>query len=75
MHEYCEFLSRSNFLYLWEGWYPVNQFHHTSWVAVVTPTDRPKSVCNRCVTEVFGGLFLLSCCFLDFSVDVETFVI
>ena len=23
--------------------------YHTSWVAVVTPTDRPKSVRNRCV--------------------------
>ena len=36
----------------WEGWArkPVN---HTSWVAVVTPTDRPKSVCNRCVIELF----------------------
>ena len=29
---------------------PVN---HTSWVAVVTPTDRPKSVRNRCVIELF----------------------
>ena len=28
---------------------PVNQVNHTSWVAIVTPTDRPKSVrlCNR----------------------------
>ena len=25
---------------------PVNQVNHTSWVAVVTPTDRPKSVRN-----------------------------
>ena len=25
---------------------PVN---HSSWVAVATPTDRPKSVHNRCV--------------------------
>ena len=35
-----------------EGWAlkPVN---HTSWVAVVTPTDRPKSVCNRCVIKLF----------------------
>ena len=23
----------------------------------VTPTDRPKSVHNRCVIEVFGGVF------------------
>ena len=26
------------------------------WVAVVTPTDRPKSVRNRCVIELFGGV-------------------
>ena len=32
---------------------PVNQVHHTSWMAVVTPTDRPKSVRNHCVTEHF----------------------
>ena len=31
--------------------------HHTSWVAIVTPADRPKSVRNRCVIEVFGGVF------------------
>ena len=33
---------------------PVN---HTSWVAVVTPTDRPKSVRNRSVIELFCGVF------------------
>ena len=27
----------------------VNQVNHTSWVAVVTQTDLPKSVRNRCV--------------------------
>ena len=32
---------------------PVN---HTSWVAVVTPTDRPKSVHNRCLIELFCGV-------------------
>ena len=32
---------------------PVN---HTSWVAVVTPTDLPKSVRNRCVMELFCGV-------------------
>ena len=39
----------------WEGWArkPVN---HTSWVAVVTPTDRPKSVRNRCLIELFCGV-------------------
>ena len=32
---------------------PVNQVNPTSWVTVVTPTDRPKSVRNRCVIELF----------------------
>ena len=41
----------------WEGWDPVKWFNHTSWVAIVTPTDRPKSVRNRCVIKVFGGVF------------------
>ena len=35
---------------------PVNQANHTSMMAVVTPTDRPKSVRNRCVIELFGGV-------------------
>ena len=30
--------------------------YHTSWVAVVTPTDRPKSVRNRSVIELFCGV-------------------
>ena len=30
---------------------PVNQVNHTSWVAVVTPTDCLQSVHNRCVIE------------------------
>ena len=44
-------------------------------MAIVTPTDRPKSVRNRCVIEVVGGVFMLSRCFLDFSVGVGAFVI
>ena len=32
---------------------PINQVNHTSWLAVVTSTDRPKSVRNRCVIELF----------------------
>ena len=56
-------------------WDPVNRFNHTSWVAIVTLTDRPKSVRNRCVIEVFGGVFVLSRCFLDFFVGVGAFVI
>ena len=34
--------------------------NNTSWMTVVTPTDRPKSVRNLCVIEVFGGVFVLS---------------
>ena len=41
-----------------------------------TPTDRPKSFRNRCVIKCFGGIFfMLSRCFLDFSVGVGAFVI
>ena len=36
--------------------WPVNRVNHTSWVAVVTPTDRPKSVRNRCFIEFFCGV-------------------
>ena len=35
---------------------PVNQVNYTSWVAIVTPTDPPKSVCNRSVIELFCGV-------------------
>ena len=38
------------------------------------PTDRPKSVPNHCVIDVFCGAFVLSRCFLDFSVSVGAFV-
>ena len=44
-------------------------------MAIVTPTDRPKSVRNRCAIEGFGGVFVFSRCFLDFSVGVGAFVI
>ena len=36
----------------WEGWL-VNQVNHTSWVAVVTPTNCPKSVRICCLIELF----------------------
>ena len=39
-------------------------------MTVVTPTDRPKSVRNSCVIKVFGGVFMLSRCFLDCYVGV-----
>ena len=44
-------------------------------MAVVTSTDRPKSVRNLCVIDVFGGVFVLSRCFSDLSVVVGAFVI
>ena len=33
---------------------------------VVTPTDRPKSVRNRCVIDVFDGVLMLSIAFSNF---------
>ena len=36
----------------------------------VNPTECPRSVHNRCVIEVFGGVFVLSRCFYDFSAGV-----
>ena len=39
-------------------------------MAIAISTDRPKSVCNRCVIEVFCQFV-----FLDFSVGVRAFVI
>ena len=43
-------------------------------MTVVTPTDRPKSVCNRYVIEVFVAFV---CCPLvfEFSVGIGGFVI
>ena len=56
-------------------WALVNRFNHISGVADETQTDRPKSVRNRCVIEVFGGVFVMLRCFLDFSRGVMAFVI
>ena len=43
-------------------------------MTAVTPTDRPKSVRNSYLIKVFGGVFMLSRCFLDCSVGVGGFV-
>ena len=40
-----------------EGWALVNRFNPTSGVTAVTPTDRHKSIRNRCVIKVFCGVF------------------
>ena len=53
----------------------VIQVNHTSWGTVVTPTDSPKSVRNRCVIELFGGVFVFLCCLFPIPVDTGTFVI
>ena len=45
---------------------PVKQFNHTSWVAVVTPTDRPQSVRNRCAIEVLVACLCGHVAFLFF---------
>ena len=42
---------------------------------VVTPTNRPKLACNRCVTEIFGGVFCCCQLVVEFSVDIGAFVI
>ena len=44
-------------------------------MAIVIPADRPKSVRNRCIIEVFVGVCVLSRCFLGFSMGVGPFVI
>ena len=54
---------------------PVNQVHHTSWVAIVTSTDRPKSDRNRCVIELFVTFFAVSLSPYDISVGVWASVI
>ena len=49
--------------------------NHTSWVAVATPTDRPKSIRNCCLIELFVALSVLSLCPFDISVGIGAFVI
>ena len=45
----CLFVSLHGFSGQWEDWAPINRINHTCWIAVVTPTDRPKSVRNRLI--------------------------
>ena len=60
-----------------ECWALVNRFNHTSRVALVTSTYRPKSVRNRCAIEVFGDVFCVVALLFGFffSVGVGAFVI
>ena len=41
-------------------------FNHTSWVAIVTQTDGPKSVRNRCVIEVLWRFCVVTLLFRFF---------
>ena len=54
---------------------PINWFNNTNGVTAVTPTDRSKSVRNRCIIGVFGGVFYVVKLLLYFSVSVGDFVI
>ena len=56
-----------------EGW-ARKPVYHTSLVAVVSRTDRPKSIHNLCVIELFGDVFffLLSLCPFDISFRMGT---
>ena len=47
---------------------PVNRFNHNSWMHAVTPTDRSKSVHNRCVIEVFVAIL----CFQIFTLQCHS---
>ena len=54
---------------------PVNQVNHTSWVAVITPTDRLSRSVTTVVSNFFVALFVLSLCLFDISVGTGAFVI
>ena len=48
----------------------ISEVDHTGGTPVITPTDHPKSVCNRCLTEFFCNISVfgdrnLICSFMD----------
>ena len=43
----------------WEWCDPVNRYNNKSRMAETTPTGSPKSVRNRWIMQVFGGVFML----------------
>ena len=55
--------------------YPVNRFNNTSWMAIASPTDSPKSVRNRSVIEILVAFLCCRIVFLDFPVGAGAFVI
>ena len=65
-------------LYILDNWFRKKGkvlVNHTSWVALATPTDRPKSVRNRCLIELVCGVVCVVTCPFDISVGVGAFVI
>ena len=54
LHSFCDYLGRLR-----------NQFNNTSWVTVVTPTDRPKSSRNRYVIKVLVAFSVVRLLFRD----------
>ena len=67
----CVSVWLSSFCGQWEGYDPVNRFNHTNLVAIVAPTDRPKSARSRCVIEVFGGVL---CCHVAFWILMSVYI-
>ena len=65
----CVSLWKHGFSGLSEGWVPVNQFNHTSWIAVVSPIDHPNVVRNHCLIQI---LVAFLCCqfVVEFSLDI-----
>ena len=49
-------------------------FNHTSWMTVVNLKDRPKSVRNRYLIEVFDGRFLYHLAFWSFLLCIVFFI-
>ena len=47
----------------WEGWAIVNRFNHTSGVTAFTPTDRLKSVRNRCYRSFWWLFYVVTLLF------------
>ena len=59
----CPFDNKA-FAVSWKVGIPETDLTTPVWVAVVTPPDRPKSVCNRCLIEV---LVAFLCCHVAFG--------
>ena len=70
-----KFLNVCPFDYTAVGRWARKPVNHTSWVAVVTQTDRPKSVRNCCLIVLFCGVVCVAALPFDISVGIGAFVI